>query len=394
MNDLSQHKGTAKNNSFFVRARNHRTENHSVCAIHKDSSTGLTQLSRKQFIFRGAHNYFLIASLLCFILCIFISSAAKASYFGWHYKPVQQRSFAKNISTKHTLSGDLPTFKHHLSKAPTLSKNTLNSGVSFTLPLPNNRWQDISVIETPVLSKALQQQFPDLKTYRFWGKNNAAIYGNISTSTNNMHAIIHSPDGQVIINSLPGSYGTQYTSEYKPTQSAQSFSCTTYAPIDRHHRLTKQTHNNVHNTANRSSAKIGQPYVLRLAIAATQGFIATAGQGNANRAYQHIVQGINTINAITARDLGITFEGRTGEKSSIIMSARRSYLQFLFQALGLPFLPTYNDFQVKWSSQIDSKNRITVLGLGAIDPIILLRALLLTDCKAIILSQPVIFPLS
>ncbi|MCH2199309.1 MAG: TonB-dependent receptor [Flavobacteriales bacterium] len=70
---------------------------------------------------------------------------------------------------------------------------------------------------------------------------------------------------------------------------------------------------------------------------------------------------------VGSSDLGITFEGPTGEKSSIIMSARRSYLQFLFQALGLPFLPTYNDFQVKWSSQIDSKNRITVLGLGAID---------------------------
>lgn len=70
---------------------------------------------------------------------------------------------------------------------------------------------------------------------------------------------------------------------------------------------------------------------------------------------------------VGSSDLGITFEGPTGENSSIIMSARRSYLQFLFQALGLPFLPTYNDFQFKWSYQPDSKNRFTVLGLGAID---------------------------
>lgn len=75
-----------------------------------------------------------------------------------------------------------------------------------------------------------------------------------------------------------------------------------------------------------------------------------------------------TANAVLGTsDIGVTLEGPTGEKSSIIMSARRSYLQFLFDALGLPFLPTYNDFQFKWATQLDDKNRITVLGLGAID---------------------------
>ncbi|MEO0405565.1 MAG: TonB-dependent receptor, partial [Bacteroidota bacterium] len=49
------------------------------------------------------------------------------------------------------------------------------------------------------------------------------------------------------------------------------------------------------------------------------------------------------------------------------MSARRSYLQLLFEQIGLPFLPTYNDFQFKWSYEPNKKNRFTVLGLGAID---------------------------
>jgi len=45
-----------------------------------------------------------------------------------------------------------------------------------------------------------------------------------------------------------------------------------------------------------------------------------------------------TVNAVVgSSDVGLTFEGPTGENSSLIMSARRSYLQFLFQALGLPF---------------------------------------------------------
>ena len=68
-----------------------------------------------------------------------------------------------------------------------------------------------------------------------------------------------------------------------------------------------------------------------------------------------------------ASDLGLTLEGPTGEKSSLIMSVRRSYLQFLFSALKLPFLPTYTDFQFKYKTRIDDKNELTILGLGAKD---------------------------
>lgn len=54
-------------------------------------------------------------------------------------------------------------------------------------------------------------------------------------------------------------------------------------------------------------------------------------------------------------DLGLTLEGPTGENSSLIMSMRRSYLQLLFEAIGLPFLPIYNDYQFKWPSRPDAR---------------------------------------
>ena len=46
-------------------------------------------------------------------------------------------------------------------------------------------------------------------------------------------------------------------------------------------------------------------------------------------------------------DVGLTAEGPLGKKGTFIASFRRSYLQLLFEALELPFLPTYNDFQFK-----------------------------------------------
>lgn len=68
-----------------------------------------------------------------------------------------------------------------------------------------------------------------------------------------------------------------------------------------------------------------------------------------------------------ASDIGLTVDGPLSEKATMIASVRRSYLQFLFSALELPFLPTYNDFQAKVKYKINDKHQITFLGLGAID---------------------------
>jgi len=66
-------------------------------------------------------------------------------------------------------------------------------------------------------------------------------------------------------------------------------------------------------------------------------------------------------------DVGITLDGPLGKSSTFILSARRSYLQLLFKALALPFLPTYNDFQYKQVIRVDKKNQLSIIGLGAID---------------------------
>lgn len=68
-----------------------------------------------------------------------------------------------------------------------------------------------------------------------------------------------------------------------------------------------------------------------------------------------------------ANDAGITIEGPIAKGHSFMFSYRRSYLQFLFRVLGLPFLPTYDDFQLKYKARINDKNEIIVVGLGAID---------------------------
>ena len=71
--------------------------------------------------------------------------------------------------------------------------------------------------------------------------------------------------------------------------------------------------------------------------------------------------------AFGASDLALTLDGPLGRNTTFIASARRSYLQFLFSLLKLPFLPTYNDIQFKIRSRINEKNDLTIIGLGALD---------------------------
>jgi len=68
-----------------------------------------------------------------------------------------------------------------------------------------------------------------------------------------------------------------------------------------------------------------------------------------------------------ASEIAGTVDGPIGEKTTYVISARRSYLQFLFSALQLPFLPTFNDLQFKIKTRIDNKNELTFVGLGSKD---------------------------
>lgn len=70
---------------------------------------------------------------------------------------------------------------------------------------------------------------------------------------------------------------------------------------------------------------------------------------------------------IGSSDAGLTLNTPLSQTSTMLLSVRRSYLQFLFQALQLPFLPTYNDVQLKVTHKPNKKNQINIIGLAAID---------------------------
>lgn len=76
---------------------------------------------------------------------------------------------------------------------------------------------------------------------------------------------------------------------------------------------------------------------------------------------------------VGSSETALTVEGPLFKKenseanTTYIASVRRSYLQLLFSAIGLPFLPDYWDYQYKVNHKIDRYNSIYVTGVGSID---------------------------
>ena len=68
-----------------------------------------------------------------------------------------------------------------------------------------------------------------------------------------------------------------------------------------------------------------------------------------------------------ASEMALSANGPVSEKTNVLFSVRRSYLQFLFSAIGLPFLPTFTDYTLKVKTKFNVKNELTVISIGALD---------------------------
>ena len=75
-----------------------------------------------------------------------------------------------------------------------------------------------------------------------------------------------------------------------------------------------------------------------------------------------------------ASEAGLTLEGplfrkekSQPSKTTFLFSVRRSYLQFLFELIGLPIRPDYWDYQWKIKHEIDRYNTLNFIGIGSVD---------------------------
>jgi len=72
-----------------------------------------------------------------------------------------------------------------------------------------------------------------------------------------------------------------------------------------------------------------------------------------------------------ASETAFSLNGPVSDKTKVLFSIRRSYLQFLFSAIGLPFLPTFTDYTLKVKTKFNVHNELTVISIGALDKSVL-----------------------
>lgn len=79
--------------------------------------------------------------------------------------------------------------------------------------------------------------------------------------------------------------------------------------------------------------------------------------------------GIGAKATVSATQFGLDFQGPINEDASFILSARRSYLDFIFKGAGFSFVPEYWDFFSRMVYRLDPANTLTFLAIGAIDDV-------------------------
>jgi hypothetical protein len=72
---------------------------------------------------------------------------------------------------------------------------------------------------------------------------------------------------------------------------------------------------------------------------------------------------------VSATQYGFNLEGPLGQSGDFIFSTRQSYLDLIFKAAGLPFIPVYTDFNFLVHYDLSDRDKIFLLGLAAIDQV-------------------------
>ena len=70
---------------------------------------------------------------------------------------------------------------------------------------------------------------------------------------------------------------------------------------------------------------------------------------------------------VAATQFGLNAEGPLGNDGSVLFSARRSYLDFIFKAANFGFVPEYWDFLGKATYKLGRSDELSFLGIGALD---------------------------
>jgi hypothetical protein len=111
---------------------------------------------------------------------------------------------------------DAPVLEGILRNAPLEATDDARArSVGLRLPLPDGRLGRFRVEESPIMEPALAEQFPELKTYRVIGLDDAAASGRVSWTPKGFHGMLRTSEGTVFIDPWSRTDRTNHVSYFK-----------------------------------------------------------------------------------------------------------------------------------------------------------------------------------
>ena len=171
---------------------------------------------------------------------------------------------------------------------------------TISLPMPDGRLADFEIYESPVMADELARRYPEIKTYQVYGIDDPIASGRLDITPQGFHAMLHTSQGRFFIDPQ---HDTQLSDRYQArtqnSASAAGYSC----GVDDYAMPVATANQSMLRPA---AARIPGSFLsYRLAVSATEEYVAAVGGGTVTGAQAAIVTAINRVNEIYQRDLGI-----------------------------------------------------------------------------------------
>ncbi|HOY14489.1 MAG TPA: zinc-dependent metalloprotease family protein [Saprospiraceae bacterium] len=201
---------------------------------------------------------------------------------------------------QHTFYLDANGLKRTLSKAVNARSNDVSNWTSIQLPDADGLQMDLKIGEDPVSLPEIYQMYPQNKTFKLQGKNDAHITGALTYSDQGFAGIIFTEDETIFIEPVGNGMHTSFVKNF---HEMHKFHCGIDEAVD-HSRIPSNTQGTFRGNDNKIRT-------YRLAVAAA-GEFSDARSDNLTTINADLNYYVSVLNAYYEKELGIRFTRVSG----------------------------------------------------------------------------------
>ena len=249
--------------------------------------------------------------------------------FGQNVKNISNQLHGKDTIKQRRLLLDESLLKNYLSSSinssvtrgiAAKSVGLVSSSFEINLPLPNGTSVRVKASPSSVMTAAMAEAYPELKTWKVVGLDDPDISGVIDFTSNGFHGMLMMPDGDTVYIDPDKYHARDVYNSFSKRENADAFDVELNCGVheDHDHNAHKEDTDSKETefaikTAARALSSSSFPDVsiadvktYRLALSATAEY--TASQGTTAGARSAMVTSINRINPVFIRDLGVELQ--------------------------------------------------------------------------------------